>query len=65
MEQRQVHLWMSEGEYQLLRELAQDRGESVSSLVRRLVRVYRLLHPDPAPRAAARTRQEVGPQIFG
>jgi hypothetical protein len=65
MEQRQVHLWMSEGEHQLLRELAHDRGESVSSLVRRLIRVYRLLHPDPALRSAARPREEVGPQIFG
>ena len=65
MEQRQVHVWMTEGEYQVLRALARDRRESVSSLVRRLIRVYRLLHPDPDPRDAARVREEVGPHVFG
>jgi hypothetical protein len=56
---------MTEGEYHLLRELARDRHESASSLVRRLIRVYRLLHPDPEPRDAARARVEVGPHVFG
>jgi len=65
MERRQVHLWMTEGEYHLLRELARDRHESASSLVRRLIRVYRLLHPDPEPRDGARARVEVGPRVFG
>jgi hypothetical protein len=65
MERRQVHVWMTEGEYHRLRELARDRHESASSLVRRLIRVYRLLHPDPEPRDAARARVEVGPHVFG
>ena len=65
MDRRQVHVWMTEGEYQVLQALARDRRESASSLVRRLVRVYRLLHPDPAPEAAARAPEEVGPQVFG
>lgn len=65
MERRQVHVWMTEGEYQVLRALARDRRESASSLVRRLIRVYRLLHPDPEPRDPARARVEVGPQVFG
>jgi hypothetical protein len=65
MERRQVHVWMTEGEYHVLRELARDRHESASSLVRRLIRVYRLLHPDPEPRDAARARVEVGPRVFG
>lgn len=65
MDQRQVHLWMSEGEYQLLRELARDRQESASSLVRRLIRVYRLLHPDGASRAPSAHRAEEGPRVFG
>jgi hypothetical protein len=65
MEQRQVHVWMTEGEYQVLHALARDRHESASSLVRRLIRVYRLLHPDPEPRNPARARVEVGPHVFG
>ena len=65
MNRRQVHVWMTEGEYQLLQALARDRRESASSLVRRLIRVYRLLHPDPAPHDAARAPVEVGPHVFG
>jgi hypothetical protein len=56
---------MTESEYQVLHALARDRRESVSSLVRRLVRVYRLLHPDPAAADAARPPVEVGPHVFG
>jgi len=65
MERRQVHVWMTEGEYQLLHALARDRRESASALVRRLVRVYRLLHLDPAADDTANAPVEVGPHVFG
>ncbi len=35
---RQVHLWITEGDYRLLRELADDRNETLSSVMRRLIR---------------------------
>lgn len=67
MEQRQLHVWMTEGEYHLVRELAQERQESVSALIRRLIRVYRLLYPHPGPSSTDHdhSREEVGPHVFG
>jgi hypothetical protein len=70
MEHRQLHVWMTEGEFHLVRELAQERQESVSALIRRLIRVYRLLYPPqpdlvPASRDHGRAREEVGPHVFG
>jgi hypothetical protein len=56
---------MTEGEYQVLQALARDRRETVSSLIRRLVRVYRLLHPDPVADRETPLPVEVGPQVFG
>lgn len=67
MADRQLHIWVSEGEYHLLRELAKDRQESVSAVVRRLIRVYRLMYP--AHRSEHDTLVanlvEVGPRVFG
>jgi hypothetical protein len=38
--QRQLHLWLNESEYQVLRDLAGVHDETVSALVRRLVRAH-------------------------
>jgi hypothetical protein len=64
---RQLHVWVTEGEYRLLRELATERHETVSAIIRRLIRVYRLLAP-PAGRPGSEITQstvEAGPRVFG
>jgi hypothetical protein len=38
--QRQLHLWLNETEYEVLRDLAGMHDETVSALVRRLVRAH-------------------------
>lgn len=38
--QRQLHLWLNETEYQVLRDLAGVHDETISALVRRLVRAH-------------------------
>ncbi len=38
---RQIHVWLSESDYRLLREQAEDGQESVSAIVRRLVKSER------------------------
>jgi hypothetical protein len=42
---RQLHLWITEHDYSLLRELADERGETLSSVIRRLIKLHR---PGPA-----------------
>lgn len=39
---RQIHVWISESDYLLLREQADVTRESVSALVRRLIKAERL-----------------------
>ena len=67
MAQRQIHLWVTESEHDVIHELAVDRGDNVTSFVLRLVRAYRLLYPDTGP--GGRTRPsppvETGPRTFG
>jgi hypothetical protein len=38
---RQIHVWISESDYLLLREQSVESRESVSAIVRRLVRTER------------------------
>ncbi len=38
---RQIHVWLSESDYRQLREQAEDGQESVSAIVRRLVKSER------------------------
>ena len=38
---RQLHLWITEHDYSLLRELADERGETLSSVIRRLIKLHR------------------------
>jgi hypothetical protein len=38
---RQVHVWMTSQDYAYLEHMAAKRGESVSGLLRRLVRTWR------------------------
>jgi hypothetical protein len=65
MEQRQLHVWLTEGEYHLIRDIARERGESVSAFIRRIIRVYRFLCPESSSGAPASVRSEGGPELFG
>jgi hypothetical protein len=40
MRKEQLHLWISELDYQLLKALAQQEDEPVTRIVRRLIRQY-------------------------
>ena len=42
---RQLHLWITDHDYVLLKDLASERKETLSSVIRRLIK----LHP-PVPR---------------
>ena len=64
---KRIHLRVAEGEYHLIRELADERGETVATFMRRLVRVYRLMRPDaslPQPEVKVEA-VETGPRVFG
>ena len=65
--QRQVHFWVSEGEFDVMQALAGERGESVAAFIRRLVRAYRLLYPDSSPHDVPHASRpvETGPRVFG
>ena len=41
---RQLHLWITEHDYLLLRDLADERKETLSAVIRRLIKLHR---PDP------------------
>jgi hypothetical protein len=38
---RQLHLWITEHDYSLLRDLADERNETLSSVIRRLIKLHR------------------------
>jgi hypothetical protein len=42
---RQLHLWVTDHDYSLLRDLAAERKETLSSVVRRLIKSQR---PEPS-----------------
>ena len=42
LQHRQLHLWITEHDYSLLRQLAGERQETVSCVIRRLIKVQRL-----------------------
>jgi len=53
---RQIHVWISESDYLLLREEATITRESVSSMIRRLIKQERQrlkLRPEPTARHSA------------
>ena len=37
---RQLHLWITDHDYSLLRDLAEERKETLSSVIRRLIKVH-------------------------
>ena len=37
---RQLHLWITEHDYSLLRDLAGERHETMSSVIRRLIKIH-------------------------
>jgi hypothetical protein len=39
---RQLHLWITEHDYSLLREMAQERQETLSAVIRRLIKMHRV-----------------------
>ena len=41
---RQLHLWITDHDYSLLRELAEERKETLSCVIRRLIKLH---HPEP------------------
>lgn len=54
---RQIHLWITESDYLLLREQSVEEKDSISGLLRRLIRNERLRQRDePVPVA-----DELGP----
>ena len=65
--QRQIHIWVSASEYQVIHELAMDRGDSVTNFLLQLVRSYRLLYPESAAGGGPRHPLpiETGPRVFG
>jgi hypothetical protein len=42
---RQLHLWVTDHDYSLLRDLAAERKETLSSVIRRLIKLQR---PEPS-----------------
>ena len=38
---RQLHLWITDHDYSLLRDLADERKETLSAFIRRLIKVQR------------------------
>jgi hypothetical protein len=38
---RQIHVWITESDYRLLRELSAEERESVSAILRRLIKTER------------------------
>ena len=42
---RQLHLWITDHDYTCLKSLADERNETLSSVVRHLIKLHR---PDPA-----------------
>jgi hypothetical protein len=44
---RQLHLWITDHDYYLLRDIADERKETLSSVIRRLIKLHR-----PCPLAA-------------
>jgi hypothetical protein len=56
--QRQLHLWITDHDYSLLRELAEERKETLSSVIRRLIKANR---PEPMfPTASSGDTTPVG-----
>jgi hypothetical protein len=50
MEQhKQMHLWITEADYVLLRRLAEERRETMSMVIRRLIKLYRIIASEPTP----------------
>lgn len=39
---RQLHLWITDHDYSLLKELAQERKETLSSVIRKLIKLHRV-----------------------
>lgn len=48
---RQIHVWISESDYRLLREQSAEESQSVSAILRRLIRMerHRTRGGQPAP----------------
>jgi hypothetical protein len=40
---RQLHLWITEHDYWLLQEMANERRETLSSVIRRLIKLHRVV----------------------
>ena len=43
IKRQQIHIWLSQQDYEWLKEESRERDESVSGVVRHLVRTQRLL----------------------
>ena len=53
---RQLHLWITDHDYRVLRTLAKARQETLSSVIRRLIKS----HQDPAPAPTTETTGTTG-----
>ena len=57
---RQLHVWISESDYRLLRERSVEEQESVSAILRRLIKTERLRLRDDRPSPGDR---QPGPEL--
>ena len=56
---RQLHLWITDHDYALLRDLADERHETLSSVIRGLIKLHRPkpAFADPAVKTGLSTRE--------
>lgn len=54
---RQIHVWITESDYQMLRELSVESRESVSAIIRKLVKNERQRVQDTQPDPVERPRE--------
>lgn len=54
---RQIHVWITESDYQMLRELSVESRESVSAIIRKLVKNERQRVQDTQPDPVEQPRE--------
>lgn len=54
---RQIHVWITESDYQMLRELSVESKESVSAIIRKLVKNERQRVQDTQPDPVEQPRE--------
>jgi hypothetical protein len=55
---RQIHFWVSSRDYVFLRNFANQEGESMASLLRRIVRKFRCVHDTEGDRSTSQSQEK-------